>query len=79
MTWRVISAATKLLRSAFSNPARSETEPTSAESGHASPMFKTARRAGASISKPRRELRKDSKTYSARRAEKHHILARGVQ
>ena len=50
-------------------------------SGPASIMFKSARTAGpkASPSKPRREIRKDSRTYLDRRIETHTILGRGVK
>lgn len=80
MTWLAFIAAIRSRLSAITSQASTATEPTSAGCGHAPNIDPSQRPAGQSTSvNARREVRRDSRTYLARKAEKHTILARGLK
>ena len=80
MTWLAFIAAIRSLPSGSTSQANTATASTSAACGHALNIGPSQRPVGRSISaNARREVRRDSRTYLARKAEKHTILARGLK
>ena len=80
MTWLAFIAAIRSRLSAITSRGNTATGPTSAVYGHAPNIGPSQRSAGQSTSvNARREVRRDSRTYLARKTEKHTILARGLK